>query len=145
MWSSERELAVNHGMRFIGQPYYWGGQGPAGFDCSGLMVEMFRACGKMSRRDDLTAQGLYTRFKHLGHAMGTAPRGTLVFYGKDLFSITHVEMVVGHVKGRHICLGAVGGGSGMDTLPEAQARDAMVTLRPIRGDVVAMVDPFGDS
>lgn len=145
-WRSKRELAVEHGMRFIGLPYYWGGQGPAGFDCSGLMVEMFRACGMFKRGEDLNAQGMYDRWKMREVPPGgMIHQGCLVFYGRSTEHITHVEMVVGEVEHNSlILLGAVGGGSGTDTMEEAQARDAMVTLRPARKDRVAVVDPFDD-
>ncbi len=144
-WRSRRELAVEHGMRFIGRPYFWGGQGPAGFDCSGLMVEMFRACGLFTRRQDLNAQGMYNAWWTNTIVPGDVCRmGCLIFYGEDTKHITHVEMIVGGTPDSLICLGAVGGGSTTDTLDEAQARDAMVTLRPPRRDRVAVVDPFDD-
>jgi cell wall-associated NlpC family hydrolase len=37
--------AVNYALAQLGKPYIWGGAGPAGFDCSGLVMMAYRAAG----------------------------------------------------------------------------------------------------
>ncbi len=39
------EAAASIALRYIGVPYVFGGQTPAGFDCSGLVVHVFRQLG----------------------------------------------------------------------------------------------------
>jgi cell wall-associated NlpC family hydrolase len=137
-----RAIALEHGKRFIGKPYFWGGQGPMGMDCSGLMVEILRTVGLIGRREDLNAAGLYARFEDK-ELTGAPVPGALAFFGRSKGAITHVGMVVELAPGGlTLVLEAAGGGSGVDTPAEAQERDAMVTIRPLRGDCVALVDPF---
>lgn len=140
---SRREAAIEHGKRFIGKPYYWGGQGPMGLDCSGLMVEIFRATKMIGRKDDHKASELYQMFRHKNVHRALAKPGCLVFFGDDIDHITHVGMVVEVLDDQTVLvLEAAGGGRGMDTEAEAQAKDAMVTIRPMRSDLVAVSDPF---
>lgn len=140
---SQREAAIEHGLRFVGKPYYWGGQGPMGLDCSGLMVEITRATGLIGRKNDYKASQLYILFHSKLVPRPTAGPGMMVFFGEDIEHITHVGMVVEVLVDQTVLvLEAAGGGSGVDTEEEAQARDAMVTIRPMRSDLVAVVDPF---
>jgi hypothetical protein len=143
MVHSERGAAIEHGKRFIGMPYYWGGEGPLGFDCSGLMVEILRMVGIIARKADYNAQGLYKLTRH--NSVQTANPGDFVFFGQSVSTITHVGMVVDVLNnGTVLVLEATGGRSGIDTVEEAHAADALVTIRPLRGDLVAITDPFGE-
>ena len=36
---------VNYAMSKVGGPYVWGGNGPVGFDCSGLVQQAFASAG----------------------------------------------------------------------------------------------------
>ena len=140
---SQREAAIEHGQEFIGEPYYWGGQGPMGLDCSGLMVEILRATGLIGRKNDYTAAQLYMLFHSKLVPRPTASPGMMVFFGNDVEHITHVGMVVEVLEDQTVLvLEAAGGGSGVDTPEEAQKKDAMVTIRPMRSDAIAVVDPF---
>jgi gamma-D-glutamyl-L-lysine dipeptidyl-peptidase len=73
--------------RFLGLRYLWGGVSSWGFDCSGLVWDLFRAHGVTLPRDT----GPQSRG---GRRLGaTALRlGDLVFYG---FPATHVAIVAG--------------------------------------------------
>ena len=143
MARSKRTVAIEHGLRFVGKPYFFGGQGPAGLDCSGLLTEIFRAVGKIGRRSDYNAQGYFNMYRHRERMV--ANPGDLVFYGDGSNDITHMGMAVEVLdSGDVLILEAAGGRRGTDTLEEAQALDAMVTLRPInsRRDLVAICDPW---
>jgi cell wall-associated NlpC family hydrolase len=74
-----------------GKPYQWGGQGPAAFDCSGLVVWAYAHAGIGLPR---TAQAQYDA----GPAVPAgAPlrRGDLVFFGSDDRHIHHVGVALG--------------------------------------------------
>lgn len=140
--SRTAKIGVEHGLRFIGKPYIWAGQGAMGLDCSGLVVEMLRVVGRIGRKQDFTAQQLYNQFRY--HERGTAMYGDLVFFGTDTNHITHVGVCVDFLpNGDPIVLEAAGGRRGVDTPEEAQRNEAMVTLRPMRDDAVAYCNPWG--
>jgi cell wall-associated NlpC family hydrolase len=126
---------------FIGKWYKWGGDDPAGFDCSGLMVEVLKSIGLMRRKEDLNARGLRSRFE--AQTVPAARAGCLVFFatGSDPKAITHVELAINE----ELCIGASGGGSKTLTEADASAQNAYIKVRPIARDgapVVAIVDPF---
>lgn len=43
--SPDSEGAINWAMTQLGKPYIWGGHGPAGYDCSGLVSAAFKSIG----------------------------------------------------------------------------------------------------
>lgn len=74
--------------RFLGLRYLWGGVSSWGFDCSGLVWNLFRAHGVTMPRDT----GPQSRHGQRGRAGHLRP-GDLVFYGSPA---THVAIVAGH-------------------------------------------------
>ena len=149
MSTTLREFAVEYGMHFVGRPYRWGGDDPmAGFDCSGLCIEVLKAVGLFPRNDDMTADGLWKKYKRV---LSTQVQpGCLVLFGANN-TATHVEMVVRidtDAGGSDIfTLGASGGGSKTITEADAMAQNAYIKVRPIlmmgaRTDVLGFVDPF---
>jgi cell wall-associated NlpC family hydrolase len=75
----------------IGQPYLWGGEGPGGFDCSGLVQAAFNSGGVSLPR---VAQDQYDHGPHL--PAGEEPHlGDLVFFGPSPDAITHVGIALG--------------------------------------------------
>ncbi len=77
---------VAEAKRFIGLRYLWGGTSAWGFDCSGLVWDVFHTLGKTVPRDSAPQS-------HFGKAVTGAPRpGDIVFYGKPAF---HVAIVAG--------------------------------------------------
>jgi len=83
--------AVAYAKRFLGVPYRWGGSGPGGFDCSGLVRYVYRRFGI-----DLPHSS-YADF-NLGHRVGrwALEPGDLVFFS----GLGHVGLYIG--KGRFI-------------------------------------------
>lgn len=134
---TDRELALDYAWRFVGTFYSWGGDDPSGFDCSGFMVEVLKAVGKLPRSGDWTAAGLYERFESL--SVSEPGEGCLVFWHSG-DKIVHVEMCVDSERS----LGASGGGSKTRTKEDAIAHNAFIKMRPIksRANIYGFVDPF---
>ena len=72
----------------IGKPYIWGGTGPTGYDCSGLMLRAFQAAGVTSMPRVSQAQQVWATdvpFEKL-------QPGDLVFFGRPAY---HVGIYIG--------------------------------------------------
>lgn len=77
--------AVTYAYNAIGTPYAWGGEGPGGYDCSGLTLAAWRAAGKsLPHNTDM-------QWNQVAHIDRSAVRGgDLVFYPG------HVALAVGN-------------------------------------------------
>lgn len=94
------EAMIGYATGRQGVPYLWGGAGPIGFDCSGLVLHAMYAGGRVVpgldtdrhvRADFRTTQYLYdSRLTHV--PFGQRRRGDLVFYGSP---ISHVAIYLG--------------------------------------------------
>ena len=84
-------IAVRFALAQIGTPYLWGGEGPGGFDCSGLVQAAYQAAGIVLPR---VAQQQYDAGPRLQPGAALAP-GDLVFFGSDSRHVSHVGIVVG--------------------------------------------------
>jgi cell wall-associated NlpC family hydrolase len=89
--SAAAAAAVRFALAQIGTPYLWGGEGPGGFDCSGLVQAAYQAAGIALPR---VAQQQYDAGPRLQPGEAVQP-GDLVFFGADTRDITHVGIVVG--------------------------------------------------
>lgn len=140
MWDRHRADFVAAARAAIGQPYIWGGNGPYGYDCSGVILHCLRRAGYPSIRDmraiDIAVQ--FDKFK-----VDTFAPGVLVFYGAP---INHVMAVLGlWNNGTAVMFGAVHGDSKVTDDERAYAKGAMVTA--VAGPYwskrhTMMVDPF---
>jgi cell wall-associated NlpC family hydrolase len=89
--SGAADAAVGFALAQLGTPYRWGGDGPGGFDCSGLVQAAFAAAGIGLPR---TAQQQHDTGPPLPPGAPPAP-GDLVFFGTTVTHVTHVGIVVG--------------------------------------------------
>jgi cell wall-associated NlpC family hydrolase len=134
-----RAKAAEYAWSFLGLPYRWGGDDPIqGFDCSGLVLEVLQSVGILTHGTDMTAQGLYQRFKANQVAKGYA--GCLCLWFNPQGLATHVEILVDDFH----TVGASGGGSATTSADAAAAQNAFVKMRPLgyRGSNYKIIDPF---
>ena len=136
---TERDFAIKIAWGFLGQPYLWGGDDPIrGFDCSGLIVEILKSVGKLPRKSDYTAAGLWDKFK--SGVVDCPDEGNLVFWENAAGKIVHVEMCLNET----LSIGASGGGSKTNTLQDAVHQNAYIKIRPIksRSRIKGYIDVF---
>jgi len=89
--SAAAEEAVAWALARLGTPYRWGGTGPGGFDCSGLVQAAYAASGIALPR---VAQAQYDAGPHLAADEPLEP-GDLVFFGSSPTAVDHVGMALG--------------------------------------------------
>ena len=84
--------AVAYARRFLGVPYSWGGTGPRGFDCSGLVRYVYKRFGVELPHSS------YADF-NVGRRVGrwALKPGDLVFFS----GLGHVGLYVGHGRFIH--------------------------------------------
>lgn len=79
-----RLRAWRFALRQRGKPYIWGGTGPVGFDCSGLVYAAYRAAGVTLPR---TTYEMLDSWRLVRIPKWKARRGDLAFFGSG-----HVEL-----------------------------------------------------
>lgn len=125
-------------LQFVGLPYFWGGDDPMeGFDCSGLVQELYHYLGMAPRRD-CTALYLYNFFKNDSY-IGVKKLGALAFYGKSMSEISHVAMFLDDIR-----IIEAGGGNAMTISREkASAQNAFIRVRAFdrREDLLTILTP----
>ncbi|MFI9360279.1 C40 family peptidase [Kitasatospora sp. NPDC053057] len=93
--SGSTEAAVDYALAQLGKPYGWGGDGPSGYDCSGLVQQAYRRSGISLPRvaDDQYAATTPISARQLR-------RGDLVFWSDSgrASGIHHVGMYLGGGK-----------------------------------------------
>lgn len=83
--ATRMRLAVwRFALRQKGKPYIWGGTGPAGFDCSGLVFASYRSTGISLPR---TTYGMLGSWRLVRIPKSQARKGDLAFFGTG-----HVEL-----------------------------------------------------
>lgn len=85
------ETVIEFAKAQIGDPYVWGGNGPNGWDCSGLMVGSFHSIGVSLPR---TSRAQFTVGSPV--AYGQWAPGDLLFFGSSASSIHHVVLYIGN-------------------------------------------------
>ena len=129
---------IEYARRWLGTPYIYGGNNPLeGMDCSGFVSWVLKAYGWMTFHQDLNAQGLYERFSREGAISRSVVPGCLLFFGKDIKTITHVALAIDEKR-----MIECGGGDHTCSYKVAAARlGAMVRELPIehRCDLVTKV------
>jgi hypothetical protein len=114
-----RESFVAACLVLEGVAYKWGGKGPRGLDCSGLVTLALKACGGPDLRDSHNSDRLWLELPEVVEPS----MGDLAFYGAKN-DPSHVVVCLG---GPHdAIIGANGGGRDTTTLAIADAQSARV-------------------
>ncbi|WP_405012490.1 C40 family peptidase [Kitasatospora sp. NBC_01539] len=94
---ARRESAVAFALAQLGRPYLWGGDGPGGFDCSGLVQQAYRRAGVVLPR---VADDQYAATTPV--AADRLSRGDLLFWSDTgrASGIEHVALYLG--DGRYV-------------------------------------------
>jgi hypothetical protein len=134
----QRDEMIRYAYMHRGVPYQWGGDGlSTGLDCSG-----FVRC--VLQEFELLPDGDYDAQMLLEHYSDYKTRrmkpGNLIFFGEDDSSITHVGILVDHMR----MIDASKGNSRTKSLGTALSRGAGVRVAMLnsRANRVAVVDPF---
>jgi peptidoglycan DL-endopeptidase LytE len=91
---SKAQLVITEAKKYIGTPYVWGGNTPAGFDCSGFSKYVFEKVGISLPR---TAA---TQFSGLKPVSSPSP-GDLVFFSTYAPGPSHLGIFIGDNKFIH--------------------------------------------
>lgn len=119
------QLLYDYALKWVGVPYIYGGNGYAGVDCSGLVLNILHTGG--IELADMTAHQLSEHFYKVG-AVNVWGFGALAFFGKSLSKVSHTGFLLDERRMIH----AAGGDSKTTTLMEAERRAAFVRVSPVR-------------
>ena len=116
------DRAVLFAFAQLGKPYIWGGNGPVGYDCSGLALASWTA-GAGVRFARVANDQYHTAGAPV--AYGSLAAGDLVFWGSDQndwSSVYHTAMYVGgdqivEATGDHVQLNSLGQWGHSDLMP----------------------------
>jgi murein DD-endopeptidase len=116
-------LAARHAAAQVGAPYLYGGAGPRGFDCSGLVQYAFGMVGVSLPRDTREQR---RRGRRLDDPSTLEP-GDLLFFRDDRRGMMHVGLYVG--EGRFVHAPSKGGTVRMDTVAASHWRRRFIEAR----------------
>jgi cell wall-associated NlpC family hydrolase len=116
--------ATEVALSMVGRPYRYGGDTPAGFDCSGLVSYSYAQAGVKTSRETpaLRAQGVLIRTADLR-------RGDLLFFNQEGKKFSHVGLYLG--DGRFVHAPSTGGRVRVDRFDAEYWRRHFVEARRI--------------
>lgn len=84
------QAIVDTAMQYLGTPYVWGGNSPAGFDCSGLVYYVYGQYGIQLNR---VAQAMY--YNGVDVDLNDLQPGDILLFGSSIYNIWHAALYVG--------------------------------------------------
>ena len=138
---TDLEIANKVAFSHLNTFYSWGGDDPSGFDCSGFVIEILKSTGRLKRRFDTTASGLWQKF-YL-NKVDDPSEGCLVFFLNSSATIRHVE----YCLDEKFMIGASGGGKAVKQKEDAIKANAFIKIRTIKSDQRSKlyVNPFKEN
>jgi len=112
------QAVVNAATSLVGSPYRYGGRGPNGFDCSGLVYYSYRAAGVEVPR---TSAQQFRASTPIG--IDAARPGDLLFFHYSR-NVSHVAIYLGDQRFVHAP--STGGRVSVESLRQAHYRDRFV-------------------
>jgi len=137
---TSRQILLDYAMRLACTPYRWGGDDPmAGFDCSGVVLELLAAAGVVSPSFDASSDWLWHNLP--GSRGGDPVFGSLIFFG----SADRAKHVAWALNAK-LMVEAGGGRENTLTVEDAIRQNAWVRVRRIssRVDFLGTVLPDYD-
>ena len=125
--TAEAEAAVRAALDQIGMPYRYGGNGPQGFDCSGLVRYSYRAAGLALPRDTHQQRRLGQRVADPSEWR----RGDLLFFTRNRRGALHVALFIG--DGEFVHAPSSGGQVRIERVDAPHWRRTFVEARRIIG------------
>jgi cell wall-associated NlpC family hydrolase len=89
---------INYAMSKVGGPYVWGGNGPVGFDCSGLVQQAFASVGVNVPR---TGTAQFWQAPTRVPLSQMRPGDLLVFNDDGTGNFSHIAIYIGDNKVVH--------------------------------------------
>jgi cell wall-associated NlpC family hydrolase len=119
-------VAISYALRQLGKPYIWGGTGPAGYDCSGLVMMAYAAAGVSIPRTTYQQVDAGTAVASFSDLL---PGDLLFEAGSDGSPSNpgHVGMYIGD----GLVIQAPYTGADIDLTPASQWRSATVAIRQV--------------
>ncbi|MFN4224965.1 MAG: NlpC/P60 family protein [Hyphomonas sp.] len=111
--------------RFLGMPYFWGGRGARGIDCSGLVQQAFEACGVLLPRDSDMQSAWAGDEVDNWQAPGALKRGDLIFWEGHAGILTRPDELL-HANVFHMAVA------------REPLRAAIARIRPVAGEVITV-------
>jgi cell wall-associated NlpC family hydrolase len=135
-----RKWFIKTALSYLGTPYFWGGDDPSGFDCSGFVIECMKSAGLLKENEDFTADGLCRLYKD--RLVEKPTKGNLLFSLNRNRIATHVAICLDD----YFQIGAFGGDSKNINIQNAWSKNAFVKIRPIElnNPKIIYVDMFED-
>jgi cell wall-associated NlpC family hydrolase len=88
-------ITISYALKQLGKPYVWGGTGPVGYDCSGLVMMAYEAAGISLPRTTFQQVDVGTPI----YSLSQLESGDLIFTAGSDGTVTnpgHVGMYIGH-------------------------------------------------
>ncbi|HHT97965.1 MAG TPA: C40 family peptidase, partial [Clostridiales bacterium] len=96
--SAKRESVVNYALKFVGNPYVYGGTSlTKGADCSGFVSTIYKSFDYKIARDSRSQASSSGKQASYSNALP----GDLIFYTNSSGTVNHVAMYIGNGKVVH--------------------------------------------
>lgn len=88
------DALIAEGKKYLGVPYVWGGMKPAGFDCSGFLIYVYKTQG-------ITLQRTVASIWNSAKSVPSPQKGDIVFYATTSSGPSHAGIYIGDNKFLH--------------------------------------------